>query len=85
MKEGKPKIHEGKIVSVTANEIISTCVEGDNHQHMLAKDAKVTSDGKASKLDQLKVGAPVRVTTCTDDDRKASVVAAGRKRTVPYG
>jgi uncharacterized Zn finger protein len=78
MKE-KPEIHEGKIVSVSENKITSTCVEGDEHHHTLAKGAKVTIDGKESKLTNLKVGMPVRVTTCADDDSKTSCVSAGKK------
>ena len=84
MKETKPEIHEGKIVSVSETQIISTCVEGDEWQHTLAKDAKVTCDGKQSKLDDLMVGMPVRVSTCTDDDSKASCVSAGKKQSIPY-
>lgn len=79
MKETNPKIHEGKIVNVSENKITSTCCEGDEHQHTLAKDAKVTCDGKQSKLENLKAGMPVRVTTCAEDDSKASCVSAGKK------
>ena len=85
MKKTKAETHEGKIVSVSGNQITSTCVEGDEWQYTLAKDAKITCDGKPSKLDELKVGMPVRVTACTDDDAKASCVSAGRKQSIPYG
>lgn len=85
MEETKPVIHEGEIVSVSGNQITSTCVEGDEHHHTLATDSKVTCDGKQSKLDDFKVGTPVRVTTSTDDDSKASCVSAGKKPSVPYG
>ena len=70
-------IHEGEIVNVSASVITSTCVEGDEWQHTLAKNAKVTCDGKPSKLADLKVGTAVRVTVCADDDSKTSCVAAG--------
>ena len=76
MKETKPVIHDGKIVSVSETQITSTCVEGDEWQHTLAENAKVTCDGKTSKLASLKVGLPVRVTTCLADDTKASCVSA---------
>ena len=85
MKATKPETHEGKIVSVSGNQITSTCIEGDEHHHTLAKDARVTCDGKKSKLNDLKAGMPVRVTTCTDDDSQTSCVSAGKKQTVPYG
>lgn len=84
MEDTKPKIHEGKIVSVSKTQITSTCVEGDEWQHTLIRDAKVTCDGKTSKLDELTIGMPVRVTTCSDDDSKASCVSAGKKQSIPY-
>ncbi len=84
MKATKSEIHEGKIVSVSGNKITSTGVKGNEHHYTLAKDAKVTFDGKTSKLSDLKVGMPVRVTTCAEDDSKASSVSAGKKQSVPY-
>lgn len=84
MKDTKPEIHEGKIVSVSETQITSTDVEGDEWQHVLTKDAKVTCDGKPSKLKALKVGMPVRVTTCAEDDSRTSCVSAGKKKSVPY-
>lgn len=84
MKETKTEIHEGKVVSVSGNQITSTCVDGDEWQHTLAKDAKITLNGKQSKLDELKVGMPVRVTVCDEDDSKASCVSAGKKQSAPY-
>jgi hypothetical protein len=85
MKQTKPEIHEGKIVSVSGNQITSTCGDGREHRHTLTKDAKVTCDGKQSKLEDLKAGMPVRVTVTPEDDSKASRVSAGKKQTVPYG
>ena len=83
MKETRPEIHEGKIVSVSETQIISTCVEGDEWQHTLTKDAKVTCDGQPTNLKELKAGLPVRVTTCTEDDTKTSCVSAGKKQSAP--
>jgi len=81
MKAQKPTKtkYEGKIVSVSADKITSTCSEGKEHHHTLAKDAKVTCDGKVSKLEDLKVGTPVRVTACENDKTTTSRVAAGKK------
>ncbi len=84
MKETRPEIHEGKIVSVSGNQITSTCVDGDEHHHTLIKGAKVTCNGKPGKLDDLQVGMPVRVTICAEDDSKTSCVSAGKKHSVPY-
>ena len=82
--KANPEVHEGKIISLSGNQITSTCVDGDEWQHTLTKDAKVTLDGKRIKLNDLKVGMPVRVTTCPDDDSKTSCVAAGKKQSIPY-
>ena len=79
MKASKPKVHVGKVVSVSQNKITSTCAKGDEHQHTLAKDAKVVCDGKPSKLKDLKVGIPVSVTACIEDNSKTTCVTAGKK------
>lgn len=84
MRKTNPEIHEGKIVTVSETQITSTCVEGDEWQHTLTKDAKVTCDGKTSRLDELKVGMPVRVTTSVEDESKTSCVSAGKKKSAPY-
>ena len=41
--------HDGKVVSVAGEKLTTTCSEGKQHCHTMAKDAKVTCDGKASK------------------------------------
>jgi hypothetical protein len=78
MKDTKSDTHEGKVVSVTGNKVASTCSQGKEHHHTLTKDAKVTCDGKESKLADLKAGTPIRVTQCKDDRSKASSVESGK-------
>lgn len=77
MKDTKAQTHNGKVVSVSGDKLTSKCDQGKEHHHTLAKDAKVTCDGKASKLADLKPGATVRVTTCKDDDKSATCVESG--------
>ena len=82
MKEAKklPSANccEGKVVSVTGDKLTSTCSKGQEHHHVVAKDAKVTCDGKTSKLSDLKAGTSVRMTTCKDDKNKVTAIESGK-------
>jgi hypothetical protein len=73
------KAHEGKVVSVTDDKLTTTCSDGKQHCHTIAKDAKVTCDGKISKSTDLKAGANVRVTTRKDDKNVAIAVESGKR------
>jgi hypothetical protein len=78
MKEKAENCCEGKVVSVTGEKLTSTCEKGHEHQHVVAKDAKVTCDGKVSKLSDLKAGTSVRMTTCKDDKNKVTAIESGK-------
>ena len=84
MNETRPEIREGKVVSAYRNQITWVSVEGDDWQHILTTDAQITLNGKLSKLDDLKVGMPVRVTVCADDDSKTSCISAQKIEMIPY-
>ena len=70
--------HDGKVVSVAGDKLTTTCGEGKQHVHTMAKDAKVTHDGQASKAADLKAGTSVRVTTSKDDKNVATCVESGK-------
>ena len=53
MKESSATTHDGKVVSVIGDKLTTTCGEGKQHCHTMAKDAKVTCDGKAAKAADL--------------------------------
>lgn len=72
------KVHEGKVVSVSGDKLTTTCRDGKEHCHTVAKDAKVTCDGHASKAADLKVGTRVRVTTHKDDKSIATAIDSGK-------
>lgn len=57
------KVHEVTIVKAGDGKITMT-MKGDEkkHNHDVAKDAKITLDDKASKLEELKEGFPAKVT-----------------------
>lgn len=78
MMETHVKTHEGKVVSVAGDKLTTTCNEGKQHSHTVAKDAKVTCDGQASKATDLKAGTHVRVTTHKDDKNVATAVDSGK-------
>jgi len=71
------KSHEGKVVSVAEGKLTMTDNDGKNeHSHMIAATVKITIDGKAGKLADLKKGDAIKVTQ--DDSGKVTAVAATR-------
>ncbi len=73
--------HEGKVVSVAGNKLVSTCAEGNQHSHTVAPDAKVTCDGAVCKTEDLKAGTKIRVTTKPEDKHTATKVESLQKHT----
>lgn len=66
----KPGTHEGKVVKVDGNKLTMTDKDGKNeHTHAIPADAKITFDGKAIKLSDLKAGDKVKVTAEKKDDK----------------
>jgi hypothetical protein len=60
--------HEGKIVKIAGNKVTMSDKEGKNEQtHTLAPDGKVFLDGKEVKLEDLRPGTKVIVTTKKGD------------------
>jgi hypothetical protein len=78
MKDSSAKTHDGKVVSVAGDKLTTTCSEGKQHCHTMAKDAKVTCDGKDAKASDLKAGTDVRVTTQKDNKTVATAVESGK-------
>ena len=73
--------HDGKVVSVAGNKLVSTCHEGNQHSHTVASDAKVTCDGAVCKTEDLKPGAKIRVTSKPEDKHTATKVESLQKHT----
>jgi hypothetical protein len=72
--------HEGTVVSVTGNKLVMR-EKGDGKNakemtHTLAPNAKVTCDGKACILSDLKPGLKVRVTAKKNDPAVATRIEA---------
>ena len=78
MKESTMKTQEQKIVSMSGDKLTTLCGDGKEHSYTLAKDAKVTTDGKVSKVADLKVGSQIIVTTSKDDKAVITAIEAGK-------
>ena len=71
------KTHEGVVVSTAEGKLVMTDKDGKNeHTHAIGATSKITLDGKAAKLADLKKGDAVKVTV--GDDGKVTTVAATR-------
>ena len=68
--------HDGKLVSITADELTMTNTDGKEHSHPLAADLQVTCDGKACQPADLKAGAKIRVTTTGGDQPAVTRIEA---------
>ena len=66
-KRSASKTFEGKIVSMTGDKLVMISPAGTNYSHTLAKDSKLTCDGRVCKAGDLKAGRKIRVTTKQDD------------------
>jgi hypothetical protein len=78
MTESVAKTYDGKVVSITGDKLTTSGSDGKQYSYTVAKDAKVTFDGQASKAADLKAGTQVRVTTNKDDQTVATAVESGR-------
>jgi hypothetical protein len=71
--------HLGTLVSVKGTDFVME-TNGKQHSHTLAANAKVMgTDGKECKLDDLKRGQLIRVTTKDGDIKVATKVEAMKK------
>jgi co-chaperonin GroES (HSP10) len=73
------KTHEGFVVSVAEGKLTMADKDGKNeHTHLIAATTKITLDGKAAKLADLKKGDSVKVTAGADG--KVTAIAATRAK-----
>lgn len=71
---------EGTVVSAAAGKLTIADKDKKEHSCTVAKDAKITCDGKVCKLEDLKKGVKVKVTlTGTGDKAMASKIEASTK------
>jgi hypothetical protein len=75
------KVHEGKIVKAEKGQLTMTDKDGKNeHTHFIPADATLTCDGKQCKLEDLKAGYSVKVTTKGDAAQTVTKVEATTKK-----
>ncbi len=78
--ETQTKTHEGRVVSTADGKLVMTDKDGQNqHSHMIPASAIITLDGKSAKLNELKKGDSVKVTTGAEGN--VTAVAAQRSKT----
>jgi uncharacterized protein (TIGR03000 family) len=75
-RSGGSKTHQGQVVRVSGQELVMKGADGKEHTHTLAKDAKVTIDGKSAKAEDLKPDMKIEVTTAEGDMKTALQVEA---------
>lgn len=70
-KDKDKNTHEGLFVSAADGKLTMTDKDGKKeHTHDVAKDAKISCDGKECKLEDLKKGVMVKVTVGKKDDKE---------------
>lgn len=74
--DDKEAMHDGTIVSVSSTQLVMKSKDDKEHTHSLAKTAKMTLDGKDCKVEDLKAGLKIRVTTKVGDIKEATNVEA---------
>lgn len=78
--DDKVNTHEGKVVKAADGKLTMTDKDGKNqHTHIIPADAKITSEGKAAKLQDLKPGMNVKVTTEKKGDKVVVISVDARK------
>ena len=61
-KPADANTHTGIVVSAADGKLTMTGKDGKEHSHAVAKDAKISCDGKDCKLEDLKKGQTATVT-----------------------
>jgi len=79
-EKDKDNTHAGVVVKAGDGKLTMTDKEGKNeHTHMVAKDAKITCDGKECKLEDLQKGFAVTVTLDSKGDKKVATRIEAKK------
>jgi predicted lipoprotein len=58
--------HSGTVVKAADGKLTMTDKDSKEHSHAISDDVKITCDGKKCKLEDLKEGTKVKVTTRKD-------------------
>jgi hypothetical protein len=69
--ETAPGTHYGRIATITDDRIVTKAAGEGERGSPVARNVRVTRDGKPCRVDDLKLGVLVRVTVGNDDDSTA--------------
>jgi len=61
--------HEGTVVKAADGKLTMTDKDSKEHSHAITEEAKISCDGKKCKLEDLKEGTKVKVTTRKDGEK----------------
>lgn len=78
--EAGPSTHEGTVVRMTGNTLVMTSEQDGEHSHTVAANAKVTLDGNAAKVSDLKSGTRIRVTEGVDNGPVSRIEALDKNQ-----
>ena len=84
MNNNEAEIHEGTVISVSGNQITTSCEDGYEYCHTMNTDSKILCNGRPGTLKEVKAGMPIHATICEDDDSRFSSVSVRSKRSIPY-
>src|SRR5260370_30581243 len=73
---GDDKVHEGTVVKAADGKLTMKDAQGKQHSHTIPATAIITCDGKECKLEDLKAGNSVKVTTGEDEKTVTKVEAS---------
>lgn len=74
------KTHDGMVVSASDGKLVMTGSDGKEHSHTIAASVPVTVNGKPGKLDDLKKGVRIKVSTDKDGNVLSVATLDAKKR-----
>jgi hypothetical protein len=74
-------VHKGKVVSVGDGKIAIVDQDDEQEEFAVAKDAKITHDGKPATLDDLDNGDTVKITTKKVDGKEVAIEIEAKSKT----
>ena len=73
--------HDGTVVKITSTELVMNSKDNKEHTHTLSSATTMTLDGKDCKMEDLKAGLKIRVTTTAADKKAVSHIEGISKNT----
>ena len=72
-------IHDCKLIKIAGDHLMTAWSDGKNHSLAVGPDTKVTCDGADCRLEDLKEGSTIRLTTRAGDKNAVIRIEATRK------